>query len=406
MRVMFLGIGSFRGKAVVVLLVFCLFIFFLSRGVRNYNERIISMGLFSTSYPGNLSISQKEHLREIQDQLRGAKLIKGNETNCIYKLVLNTRKGGKTFVFREPGRLLEPLTGNIYILGDGGKCLESDLKQLKGMNPYGEFLMWDQAKEIFRQYDKARVIDFETGMSFLVQRRAGSLHADVQPLTDEDSAVMKIIYGGKWSWRRRAIIVESRGRRLAASMNGMPHGAGAIANNDFAGHFCIHFRDSKTHSNEDNLAHQIMVWKAAGKVMEKLAGAKPEQVMRIMLVAMEQSDPGLAAKLFAPSPDWPEAKITQELMKIKWLAVSKISQPKTEDKSAKLNLIASYGLADGTRTKNRRLSFILNRDQKTGLWRIDPSCLDMLLSKQTTVDGTDNEPADTLYSDWYVDNSL
>lgn len=406
MRVMFLSIGSFWGKAVAVLLVFCLFIFFLSRGVRNYNERIISIGLISLSYPGNISISQEKHINVIQEQLKEAKIIRGNESNCIYKLVLKTRRGSKTFVFRDPGRLVEPLTGNIYILGDGGRCLESDLKQLEGMNPYGEFLMWDEAKEIFRKYDKARVIDFETGMSFMVQRRAGCHHADVQPLTAEDSAVMRTIYGGKWSWRRRAIIVEIRGHRLAASMNGMPHGAGAIANNDFAGHFCIHFQDSKTHSNEDNLAHQIMVWKAAGKVMEKLAGAKPEDVMRVMLVAMEQSDPGLAAKLFAPSRDWPEAKITQELMKIKWLAVSKISQPKVDGNSSKVNLIASFGLADGTRAQNRRHTFILNKDLKTGLWRIDPSSLEELLLKQTTTDGTDNDLTDTSYSDWYVDNSL
>ena len=406
MRIMFLGIGSFRGKAVTVLLVFCLFIFFLSRGVRNYNERIISMELISLNYQGNISISQKELLSAIQEQFNKAKLIKGNETNCLYKLVLNTRKGSKTFIFSDPGRLVEPLTGNIYILGDGGRCLESDLKKLEALNPYGEFLRWDEAKEIFCKYDKARVIDFETGMSFMVQRRAGSYHADVQPLTAEDSAVMKIIYGGKWSWRRRAIIVEVRGHRLAASMNGMPHGAGAIANNDFAGHFCIHFRDSKTHSNEDNLAHQIMVWKAAGKVMEKLAGAKPEYVMQVMLVAMEQSDPGLAAKLFAPSQEWPEAKTTEELTKIKWLAVSKISQPKIEDNTAKLNLIASYGLADGTRAQNRRHTFILNKDQKTGLWRIDPSSLEEMLLKQTTADGTDSDLADTVYSDWYIDNSL
>ena len=53
---------------------------------------------------------------------------------------------------------------------------------------------------------------------------------------------MKTIYQGKWSWQRKAIIVELEdGRRLAASMHGMPHGAGAIRGNNFNGHFCVHF---------------------------------------------------------------------------------------------------------------------------------------------------------------------
>jgi hypothetical protein len=403
---MFLSIRRYKGKAVVVLLVFCLFIFFLSRGVRNYNERIISMELISLNYPGKISFGQEEYLRAIQVQLEGAKMVRGQEINCTHKLVLISRMGSKAFVFHDPGRLSDLRTGNIYLLRDGGRCLEPGLKQLESMNPYGEFLTWDQVEDIFRKFDNARVIDFETGMSFLVQRRAGRNHADVQPLTAEDSAVMKTIYGGKWSWRRRAIIVEIGGHRLAASMNGMPHGAGAIPNNDFAGHFCIHFRDSKTHANEDNLAHQIMGWKAAGKVMEKLVGAKPEKVTRVMLVAMEQADPGLAAKMFVPSTDWPEAKIAQELAKIKWLVVSKISQPKIEGTSGQLNLIVSYGLADGTRVKNRRVTFILKKDPKAALWRIDPSSLKRLLSKQTTGDETVDDLAGIVYSDWYVDNSL
>ncbi len=72
---------------------------------------------------------------------------------------------------------------------------------------------------------------------------------------------MKMIYGGKWSWKRKAIIIElDNGRRIAASMNGMPHGGGAIRENKFYGHFCIHFKDSKTHvTGNIDMAHQIMV---------------------------------------------------------------------------------------------------------------------------------------------------
>ena len=50
-------------------------------------------------------------------------------------------------------------------------------------------------------------------------------------------------------------------------MNGMPHGAGAIKDNDFDGHFCIHFYASRTHGgNRVDERHQNMVLKAAGLI--------------------------------------------------------------------------------------------------------------------------------------------
>lgn len=130
----------------------------------------------------------------------------------------------------------------------------------------GDLIPWSEANRIFAMYDRALITDVETGLSFGVQRRGGSKHADSQPLTAEDTDIMKKIYGGQWSWERRAIVVTVDGRNLAASMNGMPHAAGAIQNNNFDGHFCIHFLNSRTHgSNQVDAAHQAMIQKAAGK---------------------------------------------------------------------------------------------------------------------------------------------
>lgn len=107
-------------------------------------------------------------------------------------------------------------------------------------------LSWSEVQRIFPHNCVARVIDVETGKSFRVRRYYGHSHADVEPLTAEDTAVMKDVYG-QWSWLRRPIVVEVAGRRIAASMNGFPHGKGAITSNGFGGHFCIHFTDSRVH---------------------------------------------------------------------------------------------------------------------------------------------------------------
>lgn len=114
----------------------------------------------------------------------------------------------------------------------------------------------------------ATVTDVDTGISWQVKRSGGSNHADVQPLTAADTAKMKKAYGGSWSWNRRAIWVTIDGVSYAASMNGMPHGSGSIKNNNFDGHHCIHFLNSRTHTgNRWDTAHQAAVQKAykAGK---------------------------------------------------------------------------------------------------------------------------------------------
>ncbi len=150
---------------------------------------------------------------------------------------------------------------------------------------------WSEAQKAFPRKSRAKVTDLGTGLSFHVQRRGGTYHADVQPLTAEDTAIMKKIFHGRWTWKRRAIIVETGNKRMAASMNGMPHGQGAIRNNNFPGHFCIHFYNSLTHGSRNrDPAHHIMMLKAAGKIEEHLRHATPVQVATAFWLAVEQQD--------------------------------------------------------------------------------------------------------------------
>lgn len=153
-----------------------------------------------------------------------------------------------------------------------------------------EMLEWKAVNQLFPKYSKFTVLDIETGMQFNVQRRAGSHHADVQPLTAKDTKIMKKIYGGKWSWKRRAVLIINKDRIIAASMHGMPHGAGALKNN-FPGHFCIHFHGSTTHStNTMDLSHMLMIYKASGKLEEYLVKANPYEVITAFVAGLKQQD--------------------------------------------------------------------------------------------------------------------
>lgn len=131
---------------------------------------------------------------------------------------------------------------------------------------YGEYMdWWTGAQYVFPIGKVAKVTDFKTGRSFMVKRTIGANHSDTEPLTAADSATIKSIWGGSFSWTPRAVIVEVDGRRIAASMASMPHSIEYIADNDFDGHFDIHFRNSTRH--KDGLvdaAHQAQIRIAAG----------------------------------------------------------------------------------------------------------------------------------------------
>ncbi len=122
------------------------------------------------------------------------------------------------------------------------------------------------ADKIFTRGSIAKVIHVGTGLTFYVKRRGGTNHADCEPLTAADTAVIKRIYGGSFSWDREPIIVQVNGKKMAASMNGMPHGGSTLTNNNFPGHFCIHFYGSRTHgTNKIDPDHQAAIKVAAGK---------------------------------------------------------------------------------------------------------------------------------------------
>ncbi|MGA9228160.1 MAG: hypothetical protein WB217_17565 [Mesobacillus sp.] len=168
-----------------------------------------------------------------------------------------------------------------------------------------QMFQWEEVNDILPKYSKFTVVDLETGMKFRVQRRAGSNHADVQPLTSEDTAIMKKIYSGQWSWKRRAIIVISEEQmKIAASMHGMPHGGGALKNN-FPGHFCIHFFGSTTHrTNFMDLSHKLMILKAAGNLELYLEQTDPYDLVNAFIAGIKQQDPKIISYISLQEQDW------------------------------------------------------------------------------------------------------
>lgn len=139
---------------------------------------------------------------------------------------------------------------NSNHLTEGKEIKIPDKVDTQTVNPKSiEDLSWDTVDKLFPVDNTAILTDVETGLSFRVKRLYGTKHADVEPLTAKDTETLREIYGGQWSWNRRAVIVHIDNRQIAGSINGQPHADQSIENNNFNGHICLHFRGSRLHKN-------------------------------------------------------------------------------------------------------------------------------------------------------------
>jgi uncharacterized protein len=232
-----------------------------------------------------------------------------------------------------------------------------------------EVMPWEQANRYLPKYSKFTVMDTESGLSFNVQRRAGSNHADVQPLTKEDTAIMKKIYNGKWSWKRRAIIVLYKDKWIAASMHGMPHGGGALQNH-FPGHFCIHFYGSSTHrTNEMDLSHKLMVLKAAGQLDEHIAAVNPYELVNSFIAGFKQQDKHILKLTSLQKIMWGPI-----IAKVENVKISRVSMLPAEDITDELYLSIPIELdwhLEGLGRKIYRGEIHLVRFSPIGSWKVD-----------------------------------
>ena len=180
--------------------------------------------------------------RTLTTMNHGAKLTILGKEGEWYKVIHNDSNG---YVFNE-----------FVTLGDAAQIeMNGDVELLD---------WWNGCQSLMRAGTVATVTDVSTGIQFQIQVIFGTNHADAEPLTADDTAKMRQTRDGQWSWSPRAIWVTlENGRTIAASANSMPHGRSSIHNNNFPGHFCIHFLNSYNHGRTRvNPEHQSQVRRA------------------------------------------------------------------------------------------------------------------------------------------------
>lgn len=102
--------------------------------------------------------------------------------------------------------------------------------------------------------------DILSGEYIRVKRMGGSNHADLEPATAADTAILLDACGGEFSWDSRPVILIANGKYVACAINTLPHGDQTILNNNYEGQFCLHMINSRTHGSDSiNTTHQSAI---------------------------------------------------------------------------------------------------------------------------------------------------
>lgn len=204
-------------------------------------------------------------VRNVQEQLRKRNFLLAPATGYFGDVT----EGAVEAFQRKAGLDSDGIVGaqTYEMLFDESNGITTTTAELFGITGEVKLSTWDDIAKKFKKGDTVTVTDVKTGLQYKAYRFGGWFHADCEPVTKDDAAVIKKMFGGSWSWNRRAIWVTlSNGETYAASQHGMPHMVDVIGGNDFPGHFCIHFKDSKVHETSAECPkHQACVQYAYDK---------------------------------------------------------------------------------------------------------------------------------------------
>jgi peptidoglycan endopeptidase LytF len=125
---------------------------------------------------------------------------------------------------------------NVTIDDDTGKATGPDISSVK-------CLYWfTQVKPNIKVGQYITVFDPATNLQWTLRLYSLGHHADSEPLTATDTAIMYKAFGNTNTWTPKAVYVKlPSGTWTLAGMHNVPHLNGSISDNNFDGHLCVHF---------------------------------------------------------------------------------------------------------------------------------------------------------------------
>lgn len=133
-----------------------------------------------------------------------------------------------------------------------------------------QLLHWfNEIKPTIRAGQTILVYDPSSRLAWTLRLYSLGRHADAEPLTATDTAVMYKAFGSQFTWNQKAVYVRlPSGTWTLASTHDMPHLSGSIKDNNFDGHLCVHFlrdlKEAQIHDPSYGVANQKTIratWK-------------------------------------------------------------------------------------------------------------------------------------------------
>ena len=328
-------------------------------------------------YQGKLTIKDKNELNDFLRFYRKAEKMQGQirDEDVYYKVRLDFRNS-KNHLLLNKALNAYNLLDNQYVYSPQLHSFFTGKINHLDQAFFGELITW---QDITGKIPKGKIIelrDIETGVRFHIKRYGGVTHADIEPLDLEDTESLKKIYGN-WSWNRRAVVATIDEKQYAASINGMPHGGGKIWDNEFSGHFCLHFLDSKTHGGRRvDPAHQLMIHKAGGKLPELLDHADPESLAEYIIAAIVTEDILPIRYIAIENLDQEAWQTLKE--SIRYISTKGTTQ-QIDDKRSIVEVDATVYYENPSEYTNEVLHLEFVRDEIRNSWRLMPETLNPFL---------------------------
>ena len=137
-----------------------------------------------------------------------------------------------------------------------------------------QLLHWfNDIKPTLKSKAKFLVYDPATGLSWTLQLLSPGRHADSEPLTATDTAVMFKAFGNQNTWNQKAVYVRlPDGRWTIGSTHNKPHLSGNIKDNNFNGHLCLHFLRDMSEAEKNDPDYGVANQKTIRQLWKSLTG--------------------------------------------------------------------------------------------------------------------------------------
>lgn len=137
-----------------------------------------------------------------------------------------------------------------------------------------QLLHWfNEIKPSIRSGKYITIFDPATNLGWRLRLYSLGRHADSEPATATDTAIMFRAFGNQNTWTPKPVYVQlPDGRWTLATMHNVPHLSGSIKDNDFDGHLCVHFLRDMSECEQNDPKYGVQHQNAIRKKWKEMTG--------------------------------------------------------------------------------------------------------------------------------------